>query len=56
MPIASSTVARAKSQLATAGWPEASYAAGSLDDAHTKRATLVTDDSLALISTFHEDR
>ena len=43
-------------QLATAGWPEASYAAGSLDDAHTKRATLVTDDSLALISTFHEDR
>lgn len=40
---------RARSQLKTAGWPDASYAAASLDDAHKKRATFVTDNAEALI-------
>ncbi|HLA21586.1 MAG TPA: flagellar biosynthesis protein FlgA, partial [Pseudolabrys sp.] len=41
---------RAHSQLKTAGWPAEAYAAGSLDDAHKKRATLVTDSAEALIA------
>jgi predicted homoserine dehydrogenase-like protein len=48
--VADLDVARAKSQLATAGWPAGAYAATSLDDAHAKRATLVTDDAMALIA------
>jgi predicted homoserine dehydrogenase-like protein len=43
-------MARAKSQLATAGWPAAQFAAGSFDEAMKSRATLVTDDSDALIA------
>jgi predicted homoserine dehydrogenase-like protein len=48
--VADLDVARACNQLATAGWPASSYAATSLADAHAKRATLVTDDALALIA------
>ncbi|HVZ52720.1 MAG TPA: SAF domain-containing protein [Pseudolabrys sp.] len=48
--VADLDVARARSQLATAGWPAALYGAGSLDDAHAKRATFVTDDAMLLIA------
>ncbi len=48
--VADLDVDRATTQLATAGWPERSYAANALDDAHKKRATLVTDDAMALIA------
>lgn len=48
--VADLDVARARSQLKTAGWPEALYAATSPDDAHAKRATFVTSDAEALIS------
>ena len=41
---------RARSQLNTAGWRGASYAASSLADAHRKRTTFVTDDAEALIT------
>ena len=43
-------VARARSQLKTAGWPDDAYAAISLDDAHKKRKTFVCDDARALIA------
>ncbi|MGH6666182.1 MAG: Gfo/Idh/MocA family oxidoreductase, partial [Pseudolabrys sp.] len=42
--------ARARNQLKTAGWPEAAYAAKSLDDAHKSRATHVTNNAAALIT------
>jgi predicted homoserine dehydrogenase-like protein len=48
--VADLDVARARSQLATAGWPDAAYAAASLDEAHKKRTTLVTDNSEVLIA------
>jgi len=48
--VADLNVDRARRQLDTVGWPQASYAARSLDDAHAKRATLVTDDAMALIT------
>lgn len=48
--VADINVARARSQLRTAGWPDESYAAGSLADAHKKRATLVTDNAETLIA------
>jgi predicted homoserine dehydrogenase-like protein len=48
--IADLDVARARSQLKTAGWPEALYAAVSLDEAHRMRASFVTDNSAALIA------
>jgi predicted homoserine dehydrogenase-like protein len=48
--VADLDIARAHSQLATAGWPAELYAATLLADAHKKRATLVTDDAMALIS------
>ena len=48
--VADLDVARAKSQLATAGWPANAYAAASLDDAHSKRATFVTDNAMSLIA------
>ena len=48
--VADLDVARARSQLKTAGWPEALYAATTLDDAHAKRATLVTADAETLIA------
>ena len=48
--VADLDVRRARSQLKTAGWPDAQYAAASLDDAHKKRTTLVTDNVAALIA------
>jgi predicted homoserine dehydrogenase-like protein len=47
--VADLNVDRAKSQLATAGWPAAQFAASSLDDAMKKRATHITADSESLI-------
>ncbi len=43
-------VSRAKSQLASAGWDAAQYAADSLGDALKSRTTSVTDDADALIA------
>ena len=48
--VADLDVARARSQLKTAGWPDGAYAAKSLDDAHKARATFVTDSAEALIA------
>ena len=48
--VADLDVARAHSQLKTAGWPESQYAASSLDDTHKARTTLVTDSAEALIA------
>ena len=48
--VADLDVARARSQLQTAGWPAELYAATSLDDAHKKRATFVTADADAMIA------
>jgi predicted homoserine dehydrogenase-like protein len=48
--VADLDVARARSQLKNAGWPDEAHAAGSLADAHHKRATFVTDDAGALIA------
>ena len=48
--VADLDVARARSQLKTAGWPEGVYAAKSLDDAHKVRTTLVTDSAETLIA------
>src|SRR6185503_7334849 len=47
--VADLNVERARSQLASAGWPAEQYTAASLDDAVTKRATHVTADAEALI-------
>ena len=47
--VADLDVARARSQLATAGWPSAAYEASSFDDAHKTRATFVTADAMAMI-------
>jgi predicted homoserine dehydrogenase-like protein len=41
---------RAKSQLKTAGWPDAQYAAASLDAAHKAHTTLIIDNAEALIA------
>lgn len=48
--VADLDVARARSQLKTAGWPDESYAASSLAEAHKKQRTLVTDDADVLIA------
>jgi predicted homoserine dehydrogenase-like protein len=48
--VADLNVARAKSQLKTANWPDAAFAAASLDGAHGKRTAFVTDDAEALIA------
>ena len=48
--VADLDVARARSQLKTAGWPDGAYAAKSLDDAHKTRATAITDSAEALIA------
>lgn len=48
--VADLDVARARSQLKTAGWPGALYAASSLDDAHARRATFITADAESLIT------
>src|SRR5712671_3283937 len=47
--VADLNVERARSQLATAGWPKEQFAAASLDDAMKTRGTLVTADAEALI-------
>ena len=47
--VADVNVERAKSQLASAGWPAEQYAGASLDDAVRKRATHVSADAEALI-------
>ena len=47
--VADLNVARAKSQLKAAGWPDVAYAAASLDEAHKKRASFVTDDAEILL-------
>src|SRR3954464_4696228 len=47
--VADLNIDRAKSQLATAGWPNEQFAAASLDDAMKTRATHVTADAQALI-------
>ena len=47
--VADLNVERARSQLATAGWPAEQFAASSLDDALKKRATHVTADAESLI-------
>jgi len=48
--VADLNVTRARSQLATAGWPEAGYAACSLDNALKSGGTFVTDNAEALIA------
>lgn len=48
--VADLAVARARSQLQTAGWPAEQYAAASLDQAHVRRATCLTEDAQALIA------
>jgi predicted homoserine dehydrogenase-like protein len=48
--VADLDVARAQSQLKTAGWPAQQYAAASLDDAHKTRATFITDSAEALLT------
>ena len=48
--VADLDVARARSQLKSAGWPDEAYAAASLDDPHKKRTTLVSDNARALIA------
>src|SRR5207302_6069782 len=48
--VADLNVARARSQLATAGWPAEQFAAASLGDALKQRTTHVTDDAEALIA------
>ncbi|MBM3526323.1 MAG: flagellar biosynthesis protein FlgA, partial [Alphaproteobacteria bacterium] len=47
--VADLDVARARSRLAGAGWPESRYAATSIDDALASGRTLVTDDAASLI-------
>jgi predicted homoserine dehydrogenase-like protein len=47
--VADLDVARARSQLKSAGWPDQAYGAGALADAHNKRTTFVTDNADALI-------
>jgi predicted homoserine dehydrogenase-like protein len=47
--VADLNVARARGQLATAGWPAEQYAAASLGDASKKRGTHVTADAEAII-------
>src|SRR5262245_59837364 len=48
--LADLNVARAKSQLASAGWDAAQYAAASLGDALKSRTTCVTDDADPLVA------
>lgn len=48
--VADLDVARARSQLKSAGWPDDVYGAGSLADAHKKRTTFVSDNADSLIA------
>ena len=48
--VADLNVARARSQLKSASWPEAQYGAASLDDAARSGRTFLTDDAEAMIA------
>src|SRR5262245_55935293 len=48
--VADLDAARARNQLATAGWPPEAFGAASLADALARSRTLVTDDAAALIA------
>jgi predicted homoserine dehydrogenase-like protein len=48
--VADLNVARARSQLKSAGWPDENHAASSQAEAHKKRTTFVTDNAEALIA------
>ncbi|MGB6350464.1 MAG: flagellar biosynthesis protein FlgA, partial [Pseudolabrys sp.] len=48
--VADLDVARALSQLRSAGWPDELFGAASLADAHKKRTTFVTDNAEAVIA------
>jgi predicted homoserine dehydrogenase-like protein len=48
--VADLNVARARSQLNTAGWPAAAFAAASLDDANKQRTTYLTDNAESLLA------
>lgn len=48
--VADLDVGRARSQLKSGGWPDAAYAAASLDDALKRGSTFITDSSEALIA------
>ena len=48
--VADLDIARARSQLKAAGWPDEIYSTGSLGDAHKTRTTFVTDSAEALIA------
>ncbi len=48
--VADLDVARARAQLATAGWPQPQFAAASLGDALKDRTTLVSDDAATVIA------
>src|SRR3954454_16321327 len=48
--VADLNVARARSQLKSASWPEAQYGAASLDDAAKSGRTFLTDDAEAMIA------
>lgn len=48
--VADLNVERARSQLATAGWPAEQFAAASLDEAIKRRSLHVTDNAEALIA------
>src|SRR3569832_1814484 len=48
--VADLNVDRARSQLATAGWPAPSYAAPSYDAAHKTGGPCVTGDAMAMIA------
>jgi predicted homoserine dehydrogenase-like protein len=48
--VADLDVARARSQLKSAGWPDDSFGSASLAGAHQRRTTFVTDDADALIA------
>jgi len=47
--VADLDVGRARSQFGNAGWPDAAFGAASLEDAHRKRTTFVTDNANTLI-------
>jgi len=48
--VADLDLARVRAQLKIAGWPDAQYAAASLDDAHKNGGTTITDSAAALIA------
>src|SRR5262249_14175307 len=48
--VADLNVERARSQLATAGWPAEQFASASLDEALKKRAAHITPDAAAMVA------